>query len=149
MRTSPAEQEDDPGKGDRGRRGRQIIYLAKLERNRLALCVSGLHVALQVDIEKFKHEVELLIRVDNIQQPGDSTASVINQPQRRWSRIGYAPNDIVILELFEQRDLADRGTRYPFVLRLEPDLLERDDLICADVTRFVHDAIGACCVCVR
>ena len=42
-------------------------YLAKLEREGLALCISSLHVALQVDIEKFKHEVELLIRVDDIQ----------------------------------------------------------------------------------
>jgi hypothetical protein len=73
--------------GERGREGDgdRSFYLTKLERERLALCISSLHVALQVDIEKFKHEVELLIRVNNIQQPGDSMASVINQPQRGWS----------------------------------------------------------------
>lgn len=53
----------------------------------------------------------------------------------------HAPNDIVIFELLEQRDLADGGARYALVLRLQPDLLERDDLIRADVSRLVHDAV--------
>ena len=123
-----------------------IIYLAQFKRDGLALCVPSLHVALQVDIEKFKHEVELLIRVDDIQQPGDSRTAVVNQPPRGWPRIGCAPNDIVIFELLEQRDLADSGTRYSLVLRLEPDLLECDDLVRANVTRFIHDSIGAYCV---
>jgi hypothetical protein len=110
------------------------------------LCVPSLHVALQVDIEKFKHEVELLIRVDDIQQPGDSRTAVVNQALRGRPRIGCAPNDIVIFELLEQRDLADSGTRYTLILRLEPDLLECDDLVRANVTRFIHDSIGAYCV---
>ena len=46
-----------------------FTYLAQLERERRALRVAGLHVALQVDVEKLEHEVELLIRVDNVQQP--------------------------------------------------------------------------------
>jgi hypothetical protein len=44
-------------------------YLAQFERERRALRVASLHVALQVDVEKLEHEVELLIRVDNVQQP--------------------------------------------------------------------------------
>ena len=64
----------------------------------------------------------------------------------RWYVL-HAPNDIVIFELLEQRYLADGGARYALVLRLQSDLLERDDLVRADVTRLVHDAVGACCGC--
>jgi len=56
----------------------------------------------------------------------------------------HAPDDIVILELLEERDLADGRARHALVLRLEPDLLERDDLVRGDVFRFVHDAVSAC-----
>ena len=60
----------------------------------------------------------------------------------------HAPDDIVILELLEERDLADGRARHALVLRLEPDLLERDDLVRRDVFRFVHDAVRACpCEC--
>lgn len=44
-------------------------YLAKLERERRALRVTILHVAFQIDVEKLEHEVEFLIRVDDVQQP--------------------------------------------------------------------------------
>jgi hypothetical protein len=47
----------------------RITYLAQLERERRALRVARLHVALQVDVEELEHEVELLIRVDDVQQP--------------------------------------------------------------------------------
>ena len=58
--------------------------------------------------------------------------------------IAHAPDDIVVLELLEERDLADGGARHALVLRLEPDLLERDDLVRVDVLGFVHDAVRAC-----
>ncbi len=49
--------------------GSYATYLAQLERERRALRVARLHVALQVDVEELEHEVELLIRVDDVQQP--------------------------------------------------------------------------------
>ena len=54
------------------------------------------------------------------------------------------PDDIVVLEFLEERDLANGGARHALVLRLEPDLLQRDDLVRADVARLVHDAVRAC-----
>ena len=64
------------GNGGRGIVAKRIsdcigfTYLAQLERERRALRVACLHVALQVDIKKLEHEVKLLIRVDNVQQSG-------------------------------------------------------------------------------
>lgn len=63
-----------------------------------------------------------------------------------------APNYIVVLELLEERDLADGSARHALVLCFESDLLERDDLVRRDVFRFVHDTVRACprayaCVC--
>ena len=54
-----------------------------------------------------------------------------------------APNDIVVLELLEKRDLANGGARHTLILRFESDLLERDDLICRDIFRLVNDTIRA------
>ena len=53
------------------------------------------------------------------------------------------PHDIIILEFLEERNLANGGTRYALVLRLETDLLERHDLVRANITRLVHDAVRA------
>lgn len=59
-----------------------------------------------------------------------------------------APNNIVVLELLEERDLADGGAWHALVLRFESDLLERDDLVRCDVFRLVHDTVRACpCAC--
>lgn len=42
-------------------------HLAKLERERRALRITSFHVALQIDVEEFKHQIEFLIRVHDIQ----------------------------------------------------------------------------------
>lgn len=39
-----------------------------------------------------------------------------------------APNDVLMLHLLQQTDLANGGTRHALILRLETDLLERDNL---------------------
>ena len=56
-------------------------HLAQLERERSALRVARLHVALQVDVQKLEHEVELLIRVDDVQQP--VTAENLNKKMQK------------------------------------------------------------------
>jgi hypothetical protein len=57
----------------------RITYLAQLERERRALRVARLHVALQVDVEELEHEVELLIRVDDVQQPACNVKKTPNK----------------------------------------------------------------------
>jgi hypothetical protein len=55
----------------------------------------------------------------------------------------YTPNDVVVLEFLQKTNFTDGGAGDAFVLRLEPDLLERNKLTRLRVTSFVHDAIGA------
>lgn len=40
-----------------------------------------------------------------------------------------SPDDVVVVHLFEQADLADRGTRHALILCLESDLFQRDNLV--------------------
>ena len=58
--------------------------------------------------------------------------------------IACIPDDVVVVELLEQADLAYSGRRHALVLGLEPDLLERDNLAGRDVARLVDDAVRAC-----
>ena len=51
-------------------------------------------------------------------------------------------DDVGVLELLEQGDLADGRRRDALVLRLQPDLLQRVDLVCISVTRLVDDTIS-------
>ena len=94
--------------------------------------------------------------MDDVQQPVTTTKKKLREKSKFDQRIrpihqrgfgwgrSHAPDDIVILELLEERDLADGRARHALVLRLEPDLLERDDLVRRDIFRFVHDAVRAC-----
>jgi len=58
-----------------------------------------------------------------------------------WGRVGNAPNNIIILQFFEQRYFADGGTGHPFVFRFEPDLLQSDHLSRADVLCLVYNSV--------
>ena len=53
------------------------------------------------------------------------------------------PDDVVVVHLLEERDLADGGGRDALVLLLESDLLERDRLVGDLVHRLVHHPVGA------
>ena len=59
--------------------------------------------------------------------------------QRRRS----GPDDVVVVHLLEERDLADGGGRDALVLLLEADLLERDRLVGGLVQRLVHHPVRA------
>jgi hypothetical protein len=74
-----------------------FTYLAQLERERRALRVASLHVALQVDVEKLEHEVELLIRVDDVQQPvaKNKNRACPGSHQRERSECGVAHRTIL------------------------------------------------------
>lgn len=54
------------------------------------------------------------------------------------------PNNIIVLEFFQETDLTDGGTWNALVLGFEADLLERYDLFCVDVPRLIYDTIGSC-----
>ncbi len=78
---------------------------------------------LEVLLHELEDQVELLLGrlVDHVQQRDD----------RR------------VVQLFEDRDLSHRRRRHALLLVLEPDLLQRDDLVRHRVARLVHHAVGA------
>ena len=47
-----------------------------------------------------------------------------------------------MLELLQQRDLADGGRGHALLLLLQPDALQRHDLVVRAVARLVHHAVG-------
>jgi hypothetical protein len=60
---------------------------------------------------------------------------------RIWGRVGDAPNDIFILQFFEQRYFADGGTGHPFVFRFKPYLFQSDHLSRVDVLCLVYNPV--------
>lgn len=53
-------------------------------------------------------------------------------------------NDVLVLELFQEGDLADGGAWYAFVFGFEADLLEGDDLAAiVQVAGLVDDTVRA------
>jgi hypothetical protein len=52
-------------------------------------------------------------------------------------------NNVGVLKLLEKRDLPDGSRRHSLILRIKPDLLERQDFLSLLVTRLVHDTISA------
>eukprot|EP01043_Picozoa_sp_COSAG02_P028576 COSAG02_NODE_1738_length_11131_cov_5.714104_1_plen_218_part_00 len=54
----------------------------------------------------------------------------------------HVPHDVGVLQLFEQRDLADRCAGHALILALEPDLLQRDDVARLPVLGLVDHAVG-------
>ena len=84
-----------------------------------------LHVFLQVQVQVLKHQVQFMpICVYNVKQP----------------------NDIRIVHLLQQGDLADCGGGDALIFGLEADFLERDDALlrCSEIAGFIDDAVGAC-----
>lgn len=50
---------------------------------------------------------------------------------------------VFVLELLEQADLANGGTRNTFVFCFQPNLLEGDDLVGGDIPGLVHDTVSS------
>lgn len=83
----------------------------------------SLHVLLQIEIEEFENEVELVaIGMDNVEEA----------------------DNVGIAHLLEQRDLADGSAWHTLILSLEADLLESNDAaVVGKVAGFVDDTIGS------
>ena len=77
------------------------------------------HVLLEVVLEKLKHEVQLLLAVNDVLQP----------------------DDVLVLQLLEQGNLADCSGGHALILRVEADLLERNHLLAHAVARLVHHTV--------
>ena len=62
--------------------------------------------------------------------------------QRRRS----GPDDVVVVHLLEERDLADGGGRDALILGLQTDLLERDNALVggAQVKSLVNNTVRTC-----
>ena len=83
----------------------------------------------------------------DVQQPGKWGGSELEggkgkkRKGRMWGRVGNPPNNIFILQFFEQRYFADGGTGDPFVFRFKPDLLQSDHLSRVDVLCLVYNSV--------
>src|SRR5437764_747747 len=80
-----------------------------------------IQVFFQILVEVLKHKGEFALGVHNIKQP----------------------NNVRMLQLFEQGYLADRRGRDSLILCLQADLLKSDNLTRHLVLRLVHDTICA------
>lgn len=83
-----------------------------------------LHVLLQIQVEEFEDEVELVaVGVYDVEQA----------------------DDVGVAHLLEQRDLTDGGRWNALIFCFETDLLERDDalVLCCEVAGFVDNSVGS------
>src|SRR5690242_13656725 len=83
-----------------------------------------LHVLLQVEVKELEDEVELVaVGVHDVEQT----------------------DDVGVVHLLEQRNLANGGRGDTLIFGLEADLLERDDalVLCCEVAGLVDDAVGS------
>ena len=57
------------------------------------------------------------------------------------SRSAHSPDDVFVLEFFQQTDFPDGRTRNALIFGFQSDLLERHDPVCLDVTSLVDNTI--------
>lgn len=80
-----------------------------------------LHVLLEIHGEKLEHQIELILLHKHI----------------------HERDDIRVLQLSQKRNLANRCARHAFLVILEPNLLQRDQLVRDLVLAFIHHTISA------
>lgn len=85
------------------------------------------------------------VQVALVHAPPPSADTTSPRSSARITPLHSLDNVVVLAQLLEERDLADRRAGHALVLSLETDLLERDVCACPNVARLVHDTIGACC----
>ena len=91
-----------------------------------------LHVFLQVILQPLKDEVQLVLREKHLLQ------SVV-----RLKFILHLLDNVRMLEVLQQGDLADGRRRHTVVLPLQSDSLDRDDFIGQSVDCLVDDTVRA------
>lgn len=84
----------------------------------------SLHVLLQVEVEVLHDKVELVaVCVDDVEET----------------------DNVRVVHLLEERDLADRGARDALILGFQADLLESNDAAgMGQVARLVDNSVGTC-----
>lgn len=92
-----------------------------LDEETLKLLSDIVEVLLEVLLEELEDEVQLLVLVDDVAQS----------------------HDVLVRQLLQERDLADRRRRDTLILRLEADLLQGNDLLRHLVLRLVDDSVSS------
>lgn len=87
---------------------------------------SGVHVLLQVLAEELEYQVELLLAVHHIQQPGQGhqlgRSSQLDSDRPSFpTALPTSPDDVGVLQLFEQGDLPDGSAWDPLSLPAEKE----------------------------
>ena len=122
---------DRPCNGGRAERagGRfQPADLCDRERDRFSSVVPKLDVTLQVDVNEFKDKVQLVVSVDDVEQPV-RIRMVKGRCRRSGTAVDIVLHDVIILELLEQADFSNGSARDAFIFCFQSNLLEGDDFV--------------------
>lgn len=87
------------------------------------------------------------IRRDHVSEtlkmrPGEAVIEVVYCRAGYWLQL-HLPDHIDVPQLLEQRDFSYCSGGHPFLLLLQPDLLESNDLSSGHISCTIHNAIGA------
>jgi hypothetical protein len=92
-----------------------------LHGGKAAGCLVLVHVLLEIVFEKLEHEMQFLLAVDHVLQP----------------------DDVLMLKLLQQGNLADGSRWNAFVFRVKTDFLEGDNLLADAIARLVHHTVSS------
>jgi len=133
----------------------------RFQNTELQPAFAAVKILLQVQIEKLKHQRQLLFRVHNIIQSAGQAklepsgglrrkcrsdccgAEIVVMQRACVLRVGCCePDDVWMLELFEERNLADGCARDAFILSLQPNFFQGHNLPRHPIFSFVHNPVG-------
>lgn len=84
------------------------------------------------------------LEIDISEDPLDHIDSLMSRPWLTpWPRHGSdsLDNIVILAQFLQQTNLANTGTRNPFILCLQPNLFQRDQITRTLITRFVDDSV--------
>lgn len=121
---------------------KQEIYLDHIK-TKTFIFTNGIHILFQIHIKKLEHEVELCLRMHNIQQ---SKTFRCFRFFLHLESLGCdsLDNVVVLVQLFQQTDFPDRGAWHTFIFCFKTNPLEGDNVARFEIFGLEHDAIRTC-----
>ena len=101
---------------------------ADLDKHRVKRILARIKVPLEVLVEKFKDQIEATVVLHHVTKTAQRAMAAVRVMRSRepTDRRDNALDNVRVLKLLEERDLAERSARHPFVLQLEADFLSTD-----------------------
>lgn len=95
----------------------------------------------QVEVKILKDQVKLLVTVHNVLKPATTSALSESAEKGLGRASATVPDDVVVIQLFQQRYFPDSGARHALFFLLEPNLLQGNCHSCVAISCAIHDAI--------